>query len=44
MFISFMEGVNITIPQYLGMILVITGVLYSSGFLTIKTKKESVNI
>ncbi|HEK9103111.1 DMT family transporter [Bacillus pfraonensis] len=44
MFISFVEGVNITIPQYLGMILVITGVLYSSGFLTIKTKKESVNI
>ncbi|PEE38269.1 DMT family transporter [Bacillus pseudomycoides] len=44
MFISFIEGVNITIPQCLGMILVITGVLYSSGFLAIKSKKESVNI
>ena len=44
MLISFIEGVNMTIPQCLGMVLVITGVLYSSGFLAIKSKKESVNI
>lgn len=39
MLISFAEGVNITTAQCLGMILVITGVLYSSGFLAIKSKK-----
>ncbi|EOP49711.1 hypothetical protein KOY_02301 [Bacillus cereus VDM021] len=44
MLVSFVEGVIITISQCLGMILVITGVLYSSGFLAIKSKKESVNI
>ncbi|EEM03676.1 Uncharacterized transporter [Bacillus pseudomycoides] len=44
MLVSFVEGVSITISQCLGMILVITGVLYSSGFLAIKSKKESVNI
>jgi len=44
MLVSFVEGVIITISQCLGMILVITGVLYSSGFLAIKSQKESVNI
>ncbi|KKZ93922.1 MULTISPECIES: DMT family transporter [Bacillus cereus group] len=43
MIISFAEGINITIAQCIGMILVITGVLCSSGFLQIKTNK-SVNI
>ncbi|MFE6134671.1 DMT family transporter [Bacillus sp. NPDC057893] len=41
--ISFIEGVNITVAQCVGMILVITGVLCSSGFIQIKSK-ESVNI
>ncbi|PFE94799.1 EamA family transporter [Bacillus thuringiensis] len=41
--ISFIEGVNITSAQSVGMILVITGVLYSSGFIQRKSK-ESVNI
>ncbi|MEH7459839.1 DMT family transporter [Bacillus sp. JJ1127] len=44
MLISFAEGVNITTAQCLGMILVITGVLYSSGFLAIKSKRESMNV
>lgn len=44
MLISFAEGVNITAVQCLGMVLVIVGVLFSSGFLTLRTKKESVNI
>ncbi|PEB48526.1 EamA family transporter [Bacillus pseudomycoides] len=44
MLISFVEGVNITTAQCLGMILVITGVLYSSGFLAIKSKRESMNV
>ncbi|MES9695335.1 EamA family transporter [Bacillus toyonensis] len=43
MLISFIEGVNITPAQCIGMILVVTGVLYSSGFIQIKSK-ESVNI
>lgn len=43
MIISFIEGVNISSVQCIGMILVITGVLCSSGFIQIKTK-ESVNI
>ena len=43
MIISFAEGINITIAQCIGMILVITGVLCSSGFFQIKTNK-SVNI
>ncbi|KFN01661.1 DMT family transporter [Bacillus clarus] len=42
MIISFVEGLNITAAQCIGMILVITGVLYSSGLLAIKSK-ESVN-
>ncbi|MFJ8528094.1 DMT family transporter [Bacillus sp. NPDC094106] len=42
--ISFAEGVNITTAQCLGMILVITGVLYSSGFLAIKSKREGMNV
>ncbi|MEC3434725.1 EamA/RhaT family transporter, partial [Bacillus cereus] len=41
--ISFIEGVNITSAQSVGMILVITGILYSSGFIQRKSK-ESVNI
>ncbi|MBE7102519.1 DMT family transporter [Bacillus cereus] len=41
--ISFIEGVNITVAQCVGMILVITGVLYSSGLIKINSK-ESVNI
>lgn len=44
MLISFVEGVNITTAQCLGMILVITGVLYSSDFLAIKSKGESMNV
>ncbi|HDX9706732.1 EamA family transporter [Bacillus thuringiensis] len=43
MLISFIEGVNITPAQSVGMILVVTGVLYSSGFIQRKSK-ESVNI
>lgn len=43
MLISFIEGVNITPAQCIGMILVVTGVLYSSGFIQIKSK-ESVSI
>ncbi|PEY42441.1 hypothetical protein CN354_03080 [Bacillus cereus] len=43
MLISFIEGVNITVAQCIGMILVITGVLYSSGIIKIKSK-ESVSI
>lgn len=39
MIISFIEGVNITPAQSVGMILVVTGVLYSSGFIQIKPKK-----
>ncbi len=36
MIISFVEGVNIAPAQCIGMILVITGVLCSSGFIQIK--------
>ena len=43
MIISFIEGVNITTAQSVGMILVVTGVLYSSGFIQMKREK-SVNI
>ncbi len=43
MIISFVEGVNIAPAQCIGMILVIMGVLCSSGFIQIKSK-ESVNI
>ncbi|GAB6415353.1 EamA family transporter [Bacillus luti] len=43
MIISFLEGVNIAPAQCIGMILVITGVMCSSGFIQIKSK-ESVNI
>ncbi|WP_243524855.1 DMT family transporter [Bacillus pseudomycoides] len=43
MLISFIEGVNITVAQCIGMILVITGVLYSSGIIKMKSK-ESVSI
>ncbi|MFB2549258.1 DMT family transporter [Bacillus paranthracis] len=43
MIISFLEGVNIAPAQCIGMLLVITGVLCSSGFIQIKSK-ESVNI
>ncbi|NWK67693.1 EamA family transporter [Bacillus paramycoides] len=43
MIISFVEGINITAVQCIGIILVITGVLYSSGFIKIRSK-ESVNI
>lgn len=39
MIISFIEGVNITLAQSVGMILVVTGVLYSSNFIQIKPKK-----
>lgn len=37
--ISFLNGVNITSAQVLGMILVISGVLLSSGFFTLRIKK-----
>ncbi|WP_459503229.1 DMT family transporter [Bacillus sp. C1] len=41
--ISFIEGVNITMAQCVGMVLVITGVLYSSDIMKVKAK-ESANI
>lgn len=44
MIISFLNGVNITSAQVLGMILVISGVLLSSGFFILRAEKESVNL
>lgn len=44
MIISFLNGVHITSAQVLGMILVISGVLLSSGFFTLIAEKESVNL
>ncbi|WP_242224876.1 DMT family transporter [Bacillus cereus group sp. BfR-BA-01380] len=44
MIISFLNGVNITSAQVIGMILVISGVLLSSGFFTLRVKKSSINL
>lgn len=44
MIVSFLNGANITLAQVLGMILVISGVLLSSGFFILRAKKESINL